>query len=163
LEKAVLEELYVALGSKANLQQAVFGGNPLGKVADKIREDLEAKQDELAQVEQRLESYATALGTAPDIVAFMDRIKAKLMDLEARSKALKDEIATMEYRLNTLPTDQEIEAVRDKWAGLLKEQRISNLSSGVPLFELPFEHQKKIIRLVFGGKDELGRRYGIYV
>ena len=106
----------------------------------------------------------TAIGTSNDVAALLDRINPKLAEVKARStKDLKDEISAMEYRLNTLPTDQEIEARRDKWAGLLNEHLASYLNSGVPLFELPFEHQKKIIRLFFGGKDELGRRYGIYV
>jgi DNA invertase Pin-like site-specific DNA recombinase len=163
LEKAVLEELYVALGSKVNLHKAIFDGNPVGKVADKIQGDLKSKRDELKLVEVRIENYLTAIGTSIDVPALIDRIKLKLEDLEARFNGLADQITALEYQLNTLPTDEEIEAKRDKWAGLLNAQLASSLDSGVPLLELPFEHQKKIIRLFFGGKDELGRRYGIYV
>lgn len=163
LEKAVLEELFLALGSKASLHRAVFEGHPLGKVADKIGEDLETKRGELAQVEQRLESYATAIGTADDVVGFMARIKPKIIELEARSKGLKDEVTALEYRLATLPGEAEIEAKRDRWAGLLKRGLMSYIQTGVALHQLPFEAQKKIIRLIFGGKDEAGRRYGIYV
>ena len=54
LEKAVLEELYGILGSKASLQHAVFDGHPLGKVADKIRKDLQTKQDELKSAETQI-------------------------------------------------------------------------------------------------------------
>jgi DNA invertase Pin-like site-specific DNA recombinase len=163
LEKAVLGELFQALGSKVSLHKAVFDGHPLGKVADKIKEGLGAKREELAQVEQRLESYATAIGTAADVLAFMARIKPKLVDLEARSKELKDGIAALEYRLATLPTDEEIEARHDEWAGLLRRGEMRDLETGAALHRLPFEHQKKIIRLIFGGRDETGRRHGIYV
>lgn len=163
LEKAVLEELFLALGSKASLHKAVFEGHPLGKVEDKLKTDLESKKGDLAQVEQRLESFVTALGNAPDVTAFMARIKPKIIELEARSKGLKDEIAALEYRLATLPDEAEIEAKRSKWAGLLKRGLMSYVETGVALHQLPFEAQKKIIRLIFGGKDEAGRRYGIYV
>jgi len=163
LEKAVLEDLFLALGSKASLHKAVFDGHPLGKAADKIKEDLESKRGELAQVEQRLESYITAIGSAGDVAAFMARMKPKIIELETRSTGLKDEIAALDYRLATLPNEAEIEAKRDKWAGLVKRGLTSYLQTGVALHQLPFEAQKKIIRLIFGGKDETGRRYGIYV
>jgi hypothetical protein len=77
--------------------------------------------------------------------------------------SLKDEITALEYKLATLPDEAEIEAKRDKWAGLIKRGLSSYLQTGVALYHLPFEAQKKIIRLIFGGKDEKGRRYGIYV
>lgn len=163
LEKAVLEELFLALGSKNSLHKAVFDGHPLGKVADKLEMDLKSKKEELSGVEQRLESYATAIGTADDVAAFMARIKPKIIELEARSKTLKDEVAALEYRLATLPDEAEIEAKRGKWASLVKRGLISYLQTGVALHQLPFEAQKKIVRLIFGGKDETGRRYGIYV
>ncbi|MGA9754346.1 MAG: hypothetical protein WBV23_04305 [Desulfobaccales bacterium] len=163
LEKAVLEELYLALGSKASLQRAVFDGHPLGKVADKYQEDLESKQDELAQVERQLEGYVTAIGTTENVAPFMERIMPRVIELESRSKGLKDQIAGLKYRLATLPTDREIEDRREMWAQLLARQNFSYLESGAALHQLPFEYQKKIIRLFFGGKDEAGRRYGIYV
>ncbi|MHB8066269.1 MAG: recombinase family protein [Desulfobaccales bacterium] len=163
LEKAVLEDLFLALGSAASLHKAVFDGHPLGKVADKLEMDLKSKKEELSRVEQRLESYATAIGTADDVVAFMARIKPKVIELEARSKTLKDEIAALEYQLSTLPDEAEIEAKRSKWSSLVKRGLMSYLQTGVALHQLPFEAQKKIIRLIFGGKDEAGRRYGIYV
>lgn len=163
LEKAVLEELFLTLGSKDSLQQAVFGGNPLGKVADKIKEDLQSKRDELTQVERQLEGYVTAIGTADDVVAFMERMKPRIVELEARSKGLKSSISDLEYRFATLPDEAEIEAKRNKWAGLVKRGLRSYLETGVALHQLPFEAQKKIIRLIFGGKDETGRRYGIYI
>lgn len=163
LEKAVLEDLFLALGSKASLQQAVFDGHPMGKVADKIKVDLESKRSELKGAEKQIENYLTAIGTSNDVMAFMNRIKPKLAELEAKSKNLKDEIVALEYRLASLPDEAEIEARRDKWAGLLKRQMRSYLQTGVALHQLPFEAQKKIIRLIFGGKDEMGQRYGIYV
>jgi DNA invertase Pin-like site-specific DNA recombinase len=174
LEKAVLEELFTALGSKASLHNAVFDGHPLGKVADKIGEDLQTKRDELKSVETQIENYLTAIGASKDVVALLDRIKPKLAECEARSAALKDEIAALEFRLASIPEEAEIEARREMWRSLLARQlpdpeqlkarqTVSYLQSGAALEDLPFEHRKKIIRLFFGGRDEAGRRYGIYI
>lgn len=163
LEKAVLETLYEALGCTESLQKAIFDAHPMGKVADKFKQDIEDKQKELSQIEQNIENYLTAIGNSADIAGFMERIKPKLIALETRSKALKDDISNLEYKLKSLPDTEEIEEIRDKWAGLLDVQKRGYLSSGVALENLPFDVQRKIIRLFFGGRDATGRRYGIYI
>ncbi len=173
LERAIIEDLFVALGSKVSLQAAVFDGHPLGKVADNIRKDLEAKQDELKSAETQIGNYLTAIGTSNDVVALLDRIKPKMAELEAKSKTLKDEVAALQYRLATLPDEAEIEARRTKLRELAgfsyepylttESARFSYLQTGAAMHHLPFEARKKIVRLFFGGKDESGRRYGVYV
>ena len=163
LEQAVLEELYQALGSTRTLKEKIFDGHPLGQVAEQYQVDLETKRKEFTQVEAQLEGYVTAIGTTDDVVGFMGRVKPRIIELEARSKALKDQITSLEYQLGTLPTEGVIEEHRDKWAALLDVQKASYLSSGVAMEVLPFEQQIKIIRLFFGGKDAVGRRYGIYI
>ena len=44
LEKAVLDELFMVLGNKKILREAIFDGNPLGKVAEDYKRKLECKQ-----------------------------------------------------------------------------------------------------------------------
>jgi len=51
LERAVLSELFEVIGCKTSLREAVFSGSPIGKVADKIRADLQTKMGERVQVE----------------------------------------------------------------------------------------------------------------
>ncbi len=163
LEKAILTELYEALGNKKSLRAAVFEGNPLGKVADKLNDDLETKKAELALVERQLDGFVTAIGSSDDVLSFMARIKPKIVELEARSRNLKDDITSIEQQLSSLPSEQEIEGRRKKWAGLVQRIHQSYLESGQAFHDLPFEAQRQIIKLVFGGKDEEGRRYGIYI
>ena len=68
---------------------------------------------------------------------------------------MNEEIDSIQLRLNTLPTDKEIEAERGKWAKLMLRTKESYLGSGVPFEKLPFEEKKKLIHLLFGGKDEM--------
>jgi len=163
LEQAVLGELYQALGTAQTLREKVFDGHPLGQVAEQYQADLEAKRREFAQVEAQLENFVTGLMNSEDAAAFMDRTKPRIIELEARSKTLKDQITSLEYQLGTLPTEGVIEEHRDKWAALLDVQKAGYLSSGAAMEALPFEQQRKIIRLLFGGKDAGGRRYGVYI
>jgi hypothetical protein len=39
----------------------------------------------------------------------------------------------------------------------------SHFTSGHTLDELPFEDKRKLLKLIFGGRDEDGARYGIFV
>lgn len=163
LEKTILGELFEVLSSRKSLREAVFSGNPIGAVAERLQGELNLKREEFARVEANFENILTAIENAEDITSLMDRVKPKMKALEERSNKLKDEIGVLEARLDSLPSDTEIEASRGKWAGLLEAVQESHLSSGLPLENLPFEERKKIIRLIFGGKDETGRRYGIYI
>lgn len=163
IEKTILGELFEVLSSRKSLREAVFSGSPIGAVAERLQMELDLKREEFTRVEANFENILTAIENAEDVISLMDRVKPKMKALEERSNKLKDEIGMLETRLNSLPSDSEIEASRGKWAGLLEAVQESHLSSGLPLENLPFEERKKIIRLIFGGKDETGRRYGIYI
>jgi len=163
LEQAILREFFEVLSTKESLRQAVFEGNPVGKIAAQLQAEQNQKREELTRVEAQLESYVTAIGNADDVAAFMTRIKPRIVEYEDRVKALKDVVAGLEFQLSALPSDQEIEDVRDKWAGLLEAVRESFLSSGAALETLPFGPKRKLIKMIFGGADEAGKRYGIYI
>lgn len=163
LEETILIELFEVLSSKESLRKAVFSGNPVGKVAKKLQKELNGKKKELARVEAQLEGYITAIGTADNVPVFMSRIKPRIEELEGRAAVLKDEIGLIAHRLSSLPSDADIEASRGKWAGTLEAVKESHLSSGIPLHNLPFVEKQKIVRMLFGGKDETGKRYGVYV
>jgi len=163
IEQTILSELFEVLSSQESLRAAVFSGNPVGKVAKKLEKEVTGKQKELGRVEAQLEGYATAIGKADSVPAFMSRIMPRITELEGRAAALKDEIGILQHRLSSLPSDEEIEARRGKWAGTLEAVKESYLTSGVALDSLPFTEKQKIIRLLFGGKDETGKRFGIYV
>ncbi|MGD0331242.1 MAG: recombinase family protein [Nitrososphaeria archaeon] len=166
LEKAVLDELLSVLGRKASLREAVFNGNPLGKVAEDLRIKLKSKQGELKATEKRIKNLLSMLKECEDEddgIKIRKRIKPEWNDLEDKATNIKEEIDSILLRLNSLPTDKEIETERGMWAKLILRQKEDYLRSGVPFEKLPFEEKKKIIHLLFGGKDEMGKRYGIYI
>lgn len=163
LEQTVLTELFEVLSSKESLRAAVFSGSPIAKVADRLQAELTGKQGELARVEKNVENLLTLIENADDVATLIAKVKPKLTTLEARGVQLKDEIGLLNHRLSALPTDQEIERGRRKWAGTLQAVQESYLTSGAALANLSFTDLRRIVGLIFGGKDESGRRYGIYI
>jgi hypothetical protein len=173
LEQAVVRELFSSLGSLSNLKKAVYEDNSTEKVVESLRESIKDKESELKRVEARIENYLTMVGNCEDdIQALIDRLKPKIVELENRAKALKEEIISLANQIDTLPKDVEIERSRvttkNNLRKILKEKirkvvRDSYITSGQAVADLDFVEQRKIIGMFFGGKDEQGRRYGVYI
>ncbi len=165
LEKAVLDELFMVLGNKKSLREAIFDGNPLGKVADDYKRKLECMHDELNVINRQRKIYLSILKKCEDGNSdkIFEKIKPEWEELEDKATTLEEKIKSLQFRLNTLPTDKEIETKRDMWAKLLLRTKQTYVSSGLAFDKLPFEEKKKLIHLLFGGKDEMGKRYGIYI
>jgi hypothetical protein len=123
--------------------------------------------------EVRIENYLTMVGNCEDDVqALIDRLKPKIVELENRAKALKEEIISLTNQMESLPRDSEIERSRVKTKNNLRKMlrekirkavKDSYIDSGQAILDLPFEEQRKIIGMFFGGRDETGKRYGIYI
>jgi DNA invertase Pin-like site-specific DNA recombinase len=173
LERVVTRELFQALSSSSNLKEVIYGGSPNGKVIQELTELKTSKESELKRVEARIENYLTMVGNCEDDVkALIDRLKPKIVELENMAKALKEEIISLTNQIETLPKDEEIERSRvtakNDLRKILKEKirkavKDSYIDSGQAILDLPFEEQRKIVGMFFGGRDETGKRYGIYI
>ena len=79
---------------------------------------------------------------------------------------VKSEIESHKKELETLPTEEVIEGVsrRMRMRRELRKQIEEDYFIGGHSFrEFSIEERKKLIDLIFGGKDANGKRYGIYV
>jgi DNA invertase Pin-like site-specific DNA recombinase len=166
LERAVMESLLEALSSNHSLLKAAFDGNPVDRHAEKLKKERVKYEIEHKSVERRLLNAETAILTyeKDNIEAFAQRMKSKVKELEKRQEELKSEIQIVNDELKNLPTTQQIIDKR-KWMRQQLIQRIkeSYFTSGWVLTDLPFKDKQKLVRLIFGGRDEHGKRYGIYV
>jgi site-specific DNA recombinase len=165
LEKAVLDELFMALGKKESLRKAVFNGNPLEKVADEYKRKLVCKQNELKVLNRQRQNFLTILKRCKDENSdkIFEKIKPEWEKLEDKVTTIEENINAIQLQLNTLPTEKEVETMRGMYTKLIMRTKESYLGSGVPFEKLPFEEKKKLLHLLFGGKDEMGKRYGIYI
>lgn len=166
LEKAVLEEFFEVLGCTKSLQEAVFDGNPVGKVAEELKEKLKKLQKKQTPIDRKIENITKAIEVyeGEDFGGFFQKLKPKIKTLEQEKNDLEFQIQVTQNQISTLPTDSEIKTMKDRIRSeLLMRQKESYLKSGLAFESLPFSEKKKIILLFFGGKDETGKKYGIYI
>jgi DNA invertase Pin-like site-specific DNA recombinase len=166
IEKAVTEGLFEALSSNRAIMRAVFDNRKI----DKVREELKAKKSGCEKEVMALEKKAARIRKAiitldeEDVGDFVLGLKMEIKDIEDRRAALKFQLQGIENRLSSLPTEQEVINHRE-WMHRQLMRRIaeSHFTSGHTLDELPFEDKRKLLKLIFGGRDEEGARYGVFV
>jgi DNA invertase Pin-like site-specific DNA recombinase len=161
LEDAVWDALMEVLSNNRSLRQAVFEGNSLEKVMTELEKRKDVCNSERESVKKKMLNITKAIENfeGENVKSLVSRLK----DLEKRDSDFELEIQTINDRLNSLPTEQEIIDKRAWLNQLLQRVKESYYDSGNALNSLPFKEKKKIINLVFGGKDETGKRYGIFI
>jgi len=166
IEKAVLDNLFEALSSNRAILRAVFDGREIDKVQEELKDKKSLLERELKKVEKEGANIMKAIAALDEdeVDNFLANLKAEIKDLEERRTSLKYRIDGIDDRLSSLPTKQEI-LTRREWMHQQLMMRVyeSYFGSGHMLADLSFEDKKKLLKLVFGGKDENGMRYGIYV
>jgi site-specific DNA recombinase len=166
LEKSVTETLFEALGRNEIIYKAVFDGNDSMKNTEKFKKKIALKTKELERVEKQLSKISQIVDrlSAEEITYFLEKETSKLRDLEKERSDLKFEIGVMTNELRCSPTREEIEAKREQVnRDIARAIEFTDFENGGGFENLPFEEKQKIMKLVFGGKDEMGKRYGIYI
>jgi DNA invertase Pin-like site-specific DNA recombinase len=169
LETAVLEAFFEALSFNDVFRRAVFNGSPLNEVAEELVRRKRDYEEELRKLERKFANVANVITEfdSEDMSGFLPTLRDKIRPLEERRSNLKFAVQSIDNQLRALPTYQEIEDERD-WMSRSLEQfwkanQYSHTSGGMRLYQLPFDDKLKLVRLVFGGKDPDGKRYGIYI
>jgi hypothetical protein len=166
LESAILDGLNELLIDKKLFQKAVFDGNPVGVVANELTEKRQRLIKEIGSLEKinsNLLSSIEYLGN-DDFQNFIGQAKGKIAEVEKKLNDFKFQRDIVDNQLKTLPTSRQIENERDRMrAQLARRAKESYVNSGAALASLPFSEKKKIIQLFFGGLDNDGKKYGIYI
>ena len=176
LEEAVMSELFLALSGKAQMKAAVFGGLDTEDVVKELSQRRELHMKELKQAERKLSNYRDAMArfSGENFQAFLEGLSADIEKAELVIADHRKQIDQLDKQRASIPTDQEINKIRNQVNGMitnrakLKENLAgataeSWFSSGNAFNELPDLEKKKIINMLFGGKDTSGRKYGIYI
>ena len=166
LEEAVFGELFDVLTSTGSLLNAVRSAYPGKNIESELKEKLVLLKKENKSVEKKLQNYVTAIETydGKNLTGFLNDVQFRIQDFEQRKDSLNKEMSDLEYQLNLLPSDEEIKNKRD-WIRkqILQRHKESFWKCDDSLIDLPFDDKREIIKLIFGGWDENGQRYGIYV
>ena len=166
IEKAVTDGLFEALSSNRAIMRAVFDNRKIDKVTEELKAKQSGCENELKALEKKLARIKKAIITLDeeDVGDFVLGLKMEIKEIEDRRAALKLQIQGIENRLSSIPTEQEVINHRE-WMHrqLMRKVAESHFTSGHTLEELPFEDKRKLLKLIFGGRDEDGARYGIIV
>lgn len=136
----------------------------MGKVAENLQEkivqekELQSEGKKLNNIKKGIEDF-----DGEHIQPFWDSFKDKIKAMDKQQRDLQFQIETISHPLSSLPIDEEIEDRRRKWRELLQRQKQNYLNSGLAFGEMPHAVKKKSVNLIFDGKDEQGKRHGIYV
>lgn len=189
LEEAVLNELFDALSGKAQMKAAVFGDRDNEEVIAEIQSRRDLHVAELDRAIHKLSNLRGALAhySGNNFQTFLEGLSRDVEKTERVISEHKKQIAHIDKQLCAIPTDREINEVRNHVNQMIAKRKEANTSSdvsslrarlkegiagatteswyssGYAFKELPDLEKKKIINMLFGGKDPLGRRYGIYV
>ncbi|MGO9018827.1 MAG: recombinase family protein [Syntrophobacteraceae bacterium] len=158
IEKSVQDVIYETLGQRRDLRKAVFenpedGNNNLKTLTEKIY----FAKKELVKVEAEVEKATdTLLKSTEDVGVLLQSMNARLKKLNQRHESLTFDLQQSENALKALPEPEEIDDIQ-------RRMELSYFSTGQTFADLPFDEQRKILILLFGGQDENKRRYGVYV
>ncbi|MGO9019116.1 MAG: recombinase family protein [Syntrophobacteraceae bacterium] len=157
IEKSVQDVIYETLGQRRDLQRAVFenpedGDNTLKTLTEKI--DFAKKG--LAKVEAEVSKIADVLIKSADVSVLRKTFDARLKKLQQRHDSLTFDLQQAENALKALPEPEQVDDIQ-----ALMEKNY--FSAGLTFADLPFEEQRKVLILLFGGMDDSGKRFGIYI
>jgi hypothetical protein len=167
IEDAVIDELFEWLGSEKKFRQAIFEGHPTGKIIDELKQKRISCEKELAALKRKRTNLISAMERYLDMKDpefLFEELKPRIQAMGERSKEITSQIQSIDNQLATLPTEKEI-TDRREWMKnqLLQRVKESWVSSRAPFDSLPFMEKRKFLTLILGGKDETGKRYGVYV
>jgi hypothetical protein len=152
------------LGSNEILSEAVFNGDKQKTLA-KLESHLKSKEKEFNQINNKLHKFIKSLDNYKGNPEgfFTERLMTEISSLEFRREKLQTEITGVNEQVNSFPTAEEVHSKREIYNDLIKCRNASFLNSGVSFMSLPFQEKQKIIRLIMGGKDQNGEKYGIHI
>jgi hypothetical protein len=165
LENALMDDLFVALSNNDAIYKAVFESEVEQNHEEELRKKRFQLQKDYATLQTKLSRFGDAIGEYEgDMKAFLGNLKPKIQKTEQKLNELGNEIQIIDSQLESLPTKQEIKTAREIMRKQLeKSLECSAFTCGHTLRNLSFDDKRNLLKILFGGKDEYGKKYGIYV
>jgi len=166
IESAVIDGLSELVNNSISFRKAVFNGNALGDVADDLKKKKHKLASEIKSEKEKISRLMLTIENLGDenLETFIGQAKQRIINIEKKIRDLQFQYDILTSKLNTLPDLEEIENRRMRIkADLAERVRSSYLTSSGPLSSLPFSEKRKFVLLFFGGLDENGKKYGVYI
>jgi DNA invertase Pin-like site-specific DNA recombinase len=166
IEGAVWTALVDALSNSKSLMNAVFDGKPKEEMTDHLLKKRSKMEKVITKIEAHVENFMRFVEfyEGGNINELFEKYSSRLKQWNSQMKEAKISIETIDKQLKNIPTKTAIES-RRKFVQqeILKRQEESYFQSGHTFDDLPYEEQKKLFNMLFGGRDAEGKRYGVYI
>ena len=165
IERAITDTLFEALGNNKAVSQAVFAAMPDNTEIENLINRKDRYKKKLTTVEQKLKNARKAIIEFQDdnMESFLKQMKDDVAELQKNKKEIIHDIQSVDARLKAIPSETQILDKRNCTMQLIERIAESYFSTGYAFRDIPFQDKQKIVRLIFGGKDVMGKRFGIYV
>jgi hypothetical protein len=156
IEDAVFAHLFELFGDRVKIEEAAKQAIPDLREVKRLRAQIERSRKELKKIpiskERLLDKVEKGIIEDEDLQDRWGKLKE-------REQLLKAEIDTIQSKLSSVPTEEEI----TRTAQIMQRVKESFFQSEAHLKEMSFEHKRALLQNLFGGTDKDGKRYGVYV
>jgi DNA invertase Pin-like site-specific DNA recombinase len=165
IERALTDVLFEALGSNKAMSHAVFAAVPDNHEVEELKKRRDVYKKKLASIEQKLKNARKAMleFQGSDMDSFLKQIKEDVGELQKNKLEIVHDIQTIDARLVNIPTRREIVDKRNCMQQLIERITENYFNTGYAFRDLNFQEKQNVMRLIFGGKDDNGKRFGIYI
>lgn len=164
LETEIVNLLFETLANQKSLSQAVFDGNPIIEIQEKLLDEIKLQNKLINTLQKKINNLMSAI----ENTGISDLINERLLVLKEQKTDIINKIESLNNQLISLPSKEDIKTAALSLReliniGVKKSQDRCYVSSGAAFHHLPFKDKRKIITMIFGGYDNNKKRYGIYV
>lgn len=166
LEQAVVRQLFEVFGNPKALERAIEQATPNAAKAQSDQKRLQGLAKELSKIEKGRDRILSLV--AKDTITDAQAEK-QLTDLQQRESKLRTELERLSVHLENLPTAKEIQAITTAVSGKYgnkkstARRRVIEHPINHGFDNMTWEEKRALVESVFGGKDEEGKRLGVYL
>jgi hypothetical protein len=166
LEKAIIEEIFNAFGSDREILKAVFNDMPTASMEVRLQESLKSYQKDLEKIRKKQKNLIEAITNYGDDEKSpgFEALSTSLMVLDKQYEDVNFKYQAAMNQIATLPSREEIKERRAFISRCLELRMMEDqFRIGLVFDDMSFRDKQNLIRLILGGHDDFGKRYGVYI
>lgn len=166
LEESVVRQLFECFGNPVALQRAMERAVPNNERADGERKRLQHLASELTKIEKGRNRIIELIKKDTITDAQADK---HLGELNQREVKLREEFESLTSHLDNAPSPEQIKAIAESVGRKFGTKKSTARRSAVERTidndyeSMTWAEKRALVEAVFGGKDENGKRLGVYV
>ncbi len=157
IESAVIEDIFQMLGDLPRIEQAAKAALPNVKEQDDLKHEIKQAEKELLKIKKM---KGKLLDLAESGSLHDDDIKERMDKHRETEALLRSRIDIVMSKLKSIPSEKDIK----KRSGIIVRFRQEFLKMKKHLNdEMTFDDKRKLLQYAFDGKDDDGKRCGVYI